>query len=233
MKNILENNKAKIKAILKYLWEILIDALVIIFIVVVVRYFLISPFQIQWSSMKDTFFHWDYIFVEKLSYRFSEPKFWDIVIFTPPVPRTNKLSWFRCIIQYLNELSIKPDVCNNYPDKYIKRVIWTPWDIIKIENWAVYRNWKILSESEYLNKNNDWKTYLLPFHKVNEFIVPKESVFVLWDNRNGSSDSRRWSKEWEIKPFVPYNNLIWKYIVKVFSPSYIFWEKEKPFLILK
>lgn len=222
-----------LKWILKYLWEILQDAILIIWIVVLVRYFLISPFQVNWSSMKDTFLNWDYIFVEKISYKFSDPKFLDVVIFTPPVPRVHQLTWFRCLVEHLNELSLDPEVCN-YSDKYIKRVIWVPWDVIKIENWAVYRNWEILNESDYLNEDNDWKTYLPTFQTTNEFIVPEKSIFVLWDNRNGSSDSRYWKLEsWENKSFVPYENLTWKFIIKLFSPASIFWEKEQPVLILK
>ena len=91
------------KWFLKYILEILQDAILIIAIVVLVRYFVISPFQVNWASMKETFHNWDYIFVEKLSYQFSEPKFWDIIIFTPPVPRSHQLTWIRCFIEHLNE----------------------------------------------------------------------------------------------------------------------------------
>lgn len=223
----------KIKWFLKYLWEILQDALLIIAIVVLIRYFIVSPFQVNWSSMKDTFFNWDYIFVEKISYRFSEPKFWDVVIFTPPVPRVHQLTWFRCLVEHLNELTLDSQVCN-YADKYIKRVIWIPWDVIKIENWAVYRNWEILDEDEYLNDTNNWNTQLPTFQEQNEFTVPEESIFVLWDNRTWSSDSRYWKSEnWENQSFVPYDELTWKFMLRLFSPSKIFWEKEEPFLILK
>ncbi len=225
--------KNTLKWWLKYTLEIFQDAILIIWIVVLVRYFIISPFQVKWSSMKDTFHNWDYIFVEKLSYRFSEPKFWDVVIFTPPVPRIHQLTWFRCLVEHLNELSFDSKVCT-YADKYIKRVIWLPWDVIKFKDWAVYRNWEILNESNYLNESNNWKTYLPTFQKTDEFTVPEKSIFVLWDNRNGSSDSRYWKlASWENKSFVPYESLTWKFILKLFSPSFVFWEKEEPFLILK
>lgn len=222
-----------LKSFWKYIWDILQDALIIIAIVVLIRYFIVSPFQVNWSSMKNTFFHWDYIFVEKISYEFSEPKFWDIIIFTPPVPRVHQLTWFRCLVEHLNEISLDSEVCN-YADKYIKRVIWVPWDHIKIENWAVYRNWEILEESEYLNETNNWNTQLPTFQEQNEFSVPEWSVFVLWDNRTWSSDSRYWkTAEWENKSFVPYNKITWKFMLRLFSPAWIFWEKEEPFLILK
>jgi len=218
---------------IKYIREIFLDAIIIIWIVVFVRYFLISPFEVNWSSMKSTFHDWDYILVEKLSYRFSEPKFWDVVIFTPPVPRIHQLSWMRCLIEHLNTLSFDSKVCQ-YADKYIKRVIWLPWDIISFKDWAVYRNWEMLDESEYLNKTNNWKTYLPSYQSQTEFKVPEKHIFTLWDNRNWSSDSRFWKTEkWENKPFVPYNELTWRFILKLFAPSYFFWEREQPFLILK
>lgn len=223
----------KIKSSLKYIFDITKDAVLIIAIVVLIRYFIVSPFQVNWSSMKDTFFNWDYIFVEKLSYRFSHPNYWDVAIFTPPVPRIHELTWVRCLIEHLNTLSLDPKVCH-YADKYIKRVIWLPWDVIKFKDWAVYRNWKMLDESAYLNKTNNWNTQLPSFQEQSEFKVPAKSIFVLWDNRTWSSDSRFWkTADWENKPFVPYNELTWRFVFKLFSPVKIFWEKEQPVLILK
>ena len=225
--------KKEKSSILKWFLEILQDAIIIIWIVVLVRYFLFSPFQVSWSSMKDTMHNWDYIFVEKISYKFSEPNFWDTIIFTPPAPRVHHLKWLRCVIEHFNELSLDSKVCE-YGNKYIKRVIWIPWDVISFKDWWVYRNWELLDESAYLNETNNWKTYLPAFQKIKEFKVPENHVFVLWDNRNGSSDSRYWkTAEWESKPFVEYSKIDWKFFLKLFAPSYFFWEKEEPFLILK
>ena len=190
---------------------------------VIVRFFLISPFQVNWGSMNSTFFHWDYIFVEKLSYTFSEPEFGDIVIFVPPKKstayRVRYVSGAKCIIAHLNKLSLASDVCIDNPDFFIKRIIWIEWDVIKIENWVVYRNWEILEEKNYLNKDNNWKTFLPSFQEQSEFIIPKWTVFVLWDNRNWSSDSRYWKDENnENTSFINISNIEWKYFFRLFSP---------------
>ncbi|MCD5382581.1 signal peptidase I [Candidatus Gracilibacteria bacterium] len=225
--------KKEKSSILKGFLEILQDAIIIIGIVVLVRYFLFSPFQVSGSSMKDTMHNGDYIFVEKISYKFSEPNFGDTIIFTPPVPRVHHLKGLRCVIEHFNELSLDSKVCE-YGNKYIKRVIGIPGDVISFKDGGVYRNGELLDESAYLNETNNGKTYLPAFQKIKEFKVPENHVFVLGDNRNGSSDSRYWkTAEGESKPFVEYSKIDGKFFLKLFAPSYFFGEKEEPFLILK
>lgn len=220
-----ENTKKFIKKSADYVFDLLVDAFVIILLVVLVRFFVISPFQVNWSSMRSTFFHGDYIFVEKLSYTFWDPDFWDIIVFTPPKDstayRTKYLTWVKCFIAHLNKLSFSSDVCNS-PDFFIKRIIWVSWDVIKIKKWVVYRNWEILDENQYLNSDNNWKTYLPSFQEQSEFVVPEDSVFVLWDNRNWSSDSRYWiDQDWKNKSFIRYSDIEWKYFFRLFSPHEI------------
>lgn len=221
-KNELDNNAGFLKKLFKYILDIIIDTIIIIIIVVFVRSFIVSPFQVNWSSMNNTFYNNDYVFIEKLSYRFSQPKFWDIIIFEPPIPRIHQLKWIQCFIAHLNSFSLRSDVCNA-SDFFIKRIIWVPWDVIKIENWWVYRNWELLDESIYLNNENNWNTYLPQFQNQKEFLVPDSSVFVLWDNRTGSSDSRFWRTIfWENKPFVSFDKIQWKFFFRLFSPNAIF-----------
>ena len=86
---------------------------------------------------------------------------------------------------------------------YIKRVIGLPGDDVHIANGQVYINGNLLAEP-YLtvrtNHGGDWK-------------VPANSLFVMGDNRNNSSDSRSWG-------FVPLGNVIGKAEV-------IYWPPEK------
>jgi signal peptidase I len=85
---------------------------------------------------------------------------------------------------------------------YIKRVIGLPGDQVHIAGGKVYINDVQLAEP-YLrvstNQGGDWT-------------VPEESLFVMGDNRNGSSDSRAWG-------FVPLGNVIGKAEVIYWPPE--------------
>jgi signal peptidase I len=66
--------------------------------------------------------------------------------------------------------------------RFIKRVIAVEGDRIKIKNSKVYLNGNIKNEPYILEQN---------IEDFNETIVPKDTVFVLGDNRNKSKDSRQ------------------------------------------
>lgn len=68
---------------------------------------------------------------------------------------------------------------------FVKRVIGTPGDIVIIENGQVSVNGEVLDEpylKEPMNDNGMREIYC----------VPKDSYFMLGDNRNISQDSRAW-----------------------------------------
>ena len=65
--------------------------------------------------------------------------------------------------------------------RIIKRVIAVSGDKVKINDNKIYINAKIINE--YYKNENFMKDY-------DEVLVPKDSIFVLGDNRNFSEDSR-------------------------------------------
>lgn len=166
--------------------EVVIDFvtdMVIIFLLVflVIRPFVISPFQVKQNSMEPNVHDSEYILVSKLPYNsilgWKEYSHGDIVVFRPP---TN-------------------------PETYlIKRVIGIPGDTVRIEGGFVWRKdqatgeFKQLDES-YLSEINRTNTCLIPSgvacspeakkERV-EFVVPSGSYFVLGDNRVASRDAR-------------------------------------------
>ena len=76
-------------------------------------------------------------------------------------------------------------------EPYIKRVIGLPGDNIKIANEQVFINGTQIQEN-YIQS--------MPLY-TGEWNVPDESLFVLGDNRNRSSDSHQWG-------MVPLENVI-------------------------
>lgn len=91
---------------------------------------------------------------------------------------------------------------NAQDDPYIKRVIGLPGDSIRIENGQVFVNDSVLSEP-YLSVTTI---------RGGEFQVPEQSLFVMGDNRNNSSDSRQWG-------MVPYEKIIGRAEVIYWPPE--------------
>lgn len=68
-----------------FLIDILYNAIIIIVLVILIRTFLISPFRVVGSSMVDALQSDEFILIDKLSYRLSEPNRGDPVVFKPPI----------------------------------------------------------------------------------------------------------------------------------------------------
>ena len=86
--------------------------------------------------------------------------------------------------------------------EYIKRVIGLPGDQVYITNKQVFVNGKLLNEPYIAAAPQYYGTWR----------VPANSLFVLGDNRNDSSDSHDWE-------YVPMGNVIGKALVIYWPPS--------------
>jgi signal peptidase I len=86
--------------------------------------------------------------------------------------------------------------------EYIKRVIGLPEDKVNISNGQVFVNGQKIKEP-YISA---------PPRYASEWTVPKESLYVLGDNRNNSSDSHNWGP-------VPMENVIGKAIFVYWPPD--------------
>ena len=175
--------------ILFHIFDVVLNIVIIIAIVVVIRSFIVSPFQIEGSSMIETLENHEYIVINKFRYLFRTPERGDIVVFRPPSDESKF---------------------------YVKRVIGLPGDRITVRDGYVYvRNssGKDVKLSEpYLGSLNSGKTYRYPVHDGDTtkevFDVPQGSYFVLGDNRQGSLDSRSFAHETgHFSPFVPEDNI--------------------------
>lgn len=169
--------------LLFHLLDVILNIVIIVTIVVVIRTFLVSPFQVEGSSMVGTLEHREYIIINKLAYYIGSPKRGDVVVFRPP----------------------------NEPKKhYVKRVIGTPGDTVILRDGYVYIQEDDGEEfrlpEEYLNERNKGHTYSHPPTGGNKeekrYEVPEGQYFLLGDNRQGSLDSRSFAND--NGDFIPY-----------------------------
>lgn len=86
--------------------------------------------------------------------------------------------------------------------EYIKRVIGLPGDRVKITDGQVYVNEQPLDEP-YIETPPAYQS---------DWVVPNDSLFVLGDNRNNSSDSHSWGP-------VPMENVIGKAVFVYWPPD--------------
>jgi signal peptidase I len=115
------------------------------------------------KSMQPTLAVGDRLIIDKLTYRFREPKRGDIIVFSPT--ETLKKQNFR--------------------DAFIKRIIGIPGDRIEITEGRVYLNGQLTNEN-YIAKEDTHGT------ELEAQIIPPNSYIVLGDFRSNSYDSRYW-----------------------------------------
>ncbi|MGA9641454.1 MAG: signal peptidase I [Terriglobales bacterium] len=132
------------------------DLLVSLAISAFIIIFLYQPVKVEGTSMMPGLEDQERIFVNKFVYRWEPIQRGDIVVFR--YPRDTSKS-------------------------YIKRVIGTAGDRIRIENGQVFVNEEALDEDYVPSEYADARSYP-------EVTVPANSYFVLGDHRTMSNDSR-------------------------------------------
>ncbi|MCM5703257.1 signal peptidase I [Larsenimonas salina] len=178
----------------------------VLLIVLIVRSFIVEPFQIPSGSMRPTLKIGDYIVVNKFTYGLrlpvvntkildvSEPERGDIMVFRFPGD---------------------PNV------DFIKRVIGLPGDTIRYENKQLFVNGepvpkslleadapdnageKLLEEQLGDVSHRIYNNPADPGPQVGTIEVPPGHYFMMGDNRDHSNDSRYWG-------FVPEENIVGK-----------------------
>ncbi|MBI29318.1 MAG: signal peptidase I [Pelagibacteraceae bacterium] len=192
-----------------------------ILIALIIRTFVVEPFNIPSGSMKPNLLIGDFLFVKKWSYGYSKHSFpFSIPIINNRIfeknPKRGDIVVFKT-----------PE--DNRTD-YIKRIIGLPGDKIKISNGVVILNNSPLSQIEINNfndinndgtlKNIQQFDEILPNKKykiinlINNSIaddtitynVPEDEYFVMGDNRDNSQDSRFLNSV----GYIPKENLVGK-----------------------
>ena len=159
------------------LFEVIKIVILAAVIVLPVRYFLFQPFFVQGISMEPNFENGDYLIIDEISYRFREPERGEVIVFKYP---------------------------KNPTQRYIKRIIGLPGETVEIKEGQVIildeNGNQVLDELEYLSENIETSGNI-------RVSLLEDEYFVLGDNRNFSSDSRRWG-------VLPKNYIIGKVYVR-------------------
>ncbi len=185
-----ENKMSKIKDILEWILCIVI-ALVI---AILFRYYIGTPTIVKQPSMYPTLKEDQRLWLNRWARTTKKlPEKGDIITFEAPSTTTLSLSEKEenVIARYENEPKsiwgkFSYYVLEMHKMSYIKRVIGLPGDHIIIQDGKVYVN-NVQIEESYLqsgvvtDNGNGYCT---------DLVVPENTVFVMGDNRNHSTDSR-------------------------------------------
>lgn len=162
-----------------FLRELPVLLLVAFTLAFLLRTFAVQVFYIPSGSMTPTLEVNDRIIVEKVTYRFRQPRRGEIVVFegngpTAPEPTTPAGRVLRGVGQFVGVVPA------NARD-FVKRVIGLPGDRVVIDAGRVRVNGEPVDEPYVATEDDD---------SYGPFEVPEGKLFVLGDNRPNSSDSR-------------------------------------------
>ena len=145
----------------KDVFETIIYIVVVCLVVFLILHFVGQRTVVRGDSMEDTLTDGENLIMDKISYRFSDPKRFDIIIFPGP------------------------EEYGEHP-YYIKRIIGLPGETVQIKDGLVYIDGRQLKEDVY-----GITDYIEEAHDAERPITLKENeYFCLGDNRPVSYDSR-------------------------------------------
>ncbi|MBI5212254.1 MAG: signal peptidase I [Nitrospirae bacterium] len=181
------------------LWEYIKAIGIALMLALIIRSFVVQAFKIPSGSMLQTLLIGDHILVNKFIYGTPiDIPFTNITIFRMPgfkKPQREDIIVFK------------------YPEDpgrdFIKRVIAVEGDMIESKDKRVLVNGKPVSEPYAQHTDNSTRMGgMEPRDNFGPYLVPKNKVFVMGDNRDQSYDSRYWGyvdmKELRGKAFIIY-----------------------------
>jgi len=155
------------KKYIPFVWEVLKIFIIASVIVLPIRYFLFQPFIVKGDSMVPNFQSGDYLIVDELSYRFSDPQRGDIIVFKYPKDTTQR---------------------------FIKRVIGLPGETIDIQNGnvTISKNEKsFILDEKYLPANLKTFGDIHAIMANDEFFVLGDNREFSYDSRAWGSVPRK------------------------------------------
>lgn len=216
-----------------WLWDWVKSIAFALVVWLVLRTFVIEAYHIPSPSMENTLLEGDFLFVNKFIYgakipfvdatlpEVREPRRGDIVVFDSP----------------------------NEPLKVVKRLIGVPGDTLEMVHGVVIRNGAKLDEPYVQNLSPDetagpyyraemrsWQVryligrdtagYAPDLHDWGPVVVPRDSLFVMGDNRDSSYDGRYWG-------FLPRANVRGTPLFIYYSYDMRSWRPLKPLTAIR
>jgi signal peptidase I len=157
-------SESTVKAVGSFIWELAKVFIVALLIIIPLRVFVAEPFIVSGSSMVPNFHNKEYLIIDKVSYRYREPRRDEVIVFKYPKDTT----------QY-----------------FIKRIIGLPGEKVKVDRGRVtvfnaeHPSGFVLDEPYIGNQ-------AITFGSSEPVTLGTNEYFVLGDNRLASSDSRVW-----------------------------------------
>ena len=153
------NTKKGVKKYLVFAWDLFKIAIIALVIVLPIRYFLFQPFIVKGESMAPNFNTGDYLIIDEISYRFSDPQRGEVVVFRYPKDTTQR---------------------------FIKRIIGLPGETVDIKNGevSIAKDGKnIVLNEEYLPENLKTLGEVNIILKFNEYFVLGDNRDYSFDSR--------------------------------------------------
>lgn len=183
IKNEKEVKKIREKSLPREILDWVICIVTAFTLAVVIKYFIFTPTLVKQRSMTPTIKDGERVLINRMVRTFNLPIYrGDIITFEMPTKTENGVGVYNDASNIM-EFMIH-DVLELNKISFIKRVIGVEGDHVQIKNGKVYVNDRELEEV-YLNGIETPKKGA--FYDV---IVPEGYLFVMGDNRSGSSDSR-------------------------------------------
>lgn len=162
-----KEKKSLKKRIISALLEISLYVVIAVVCIFVVPKYVVQRTEVSGPSMENTLHNKDNILVEKLSYRFGDPKRFDIIVF-----------------YHFDDPEIRDKEDASCYDFYVKRIIGLPGETVQIVDDTIYINGEPLEE--HYGKDPITESGIAD----EPFTLDEDEYFVLGDNRKVSQDSR-------------------------------------------
>lgn len=143
--------------------EVAFIALGALMLATVVRVFVAEPFVVSGTSMSPTFEPGDYLVIDRLSYRFSEPSRGDMIVFRYPLDASAY---------------------------FVKRIVGLPGETIEIGDGTISLVSADGSKKQLLE--GPFQSGGKRHDRSSTIVLSQDEYFMIGDNRDSSDDSRDW-----------------------------------------